>query len=62
LMTGFTADYSSGELNIQADELDDGGWFAIDDLPHLPPKRSIARWLIDMAVKDLQAGVNRIKD
>ncbi len=50
LMTGFTADYSSGELNIQKEELEAGDWFTIDNLPELPPKRSIARWLIDMAV------------
>jgi NAD+ diphosphatase len=48
LMTGFSADYSSGELKLQADELDEGDWFDIDDLPQLPPRRSIARWLIDM--------------
>ena len=50
LMTGFTADYRSGDLNIQEEELEEGGWFAIDNLPQLPPKRSIARWLIDMVV------------
>ncbi len=52
LMTGFTADYASGELKLQADELDDGDWFSIDNLPQLPPRRSIARWLIDKAVND----------
>lgn len=61
IMTGFTADYSSGELKLQADELIEGDWYAIDNLPQLPPRRSIARWLIDMAVNDLQINTNRIQ-
>ena len=61
LMTGFTADYCSGELKIQTEELEEGGWFSIDNLPQLPPRRSIARWLIDMVITDLQVSTNRIK-
>jgi len=61
IMTGFTADYLSGELKLQADELAEGGWFPLDDLPQLPPRRSIARWLIDKVVKDLQQSVNKLK-
>jgi len=62
IMTGFSADYEAGEIKLQADELDAGGWFSIDNLPHLPPRRSIARWLIDQAIKDLQTGPNTLKD
>ncbi|MCF6179553.1 MAG: NAD(+) diphosphatase [Geopsychrobacter sp.] len=54
LMAGFSADYRDGEIRLQTDELTEGGWFSIDNLPQLPPKRSIARWLIDKTVKDLQ--------
>jgi NAD+ diphosphatase len=61
LMTGFSAEYQSGEVKLQADELAEGGWFAYDNLPQLPPRRSIARWLIDMAVKDLQINRNTLK-
>jgi NAD+ diphosphatase len=47
LMTGFVADYVSGEICIEEKELEDVRWFRLDALPQLPPKRSIARYLID---------------
>lgn len=47
LMAGFVADYANGEVKVQESELEDARWFAVDDLPTLPPKRSIARYLID---------------
>jgi len=47
LMTGFSADYEAGEIILEREELENGGWFSVDNLPQLPPKRSIARWLID---------------
>jgi len=47
LMAGFTARYLSGEVVPQADELEDARWFRLDDLPRLPPKRSIARYILD---------------
>ena len=47
LMAGFVADYSSGEITIETDELEDARWFPVDALPALPPPRSIARWIID---------------
>jgi NAD+ diphosphatase len=48
-MTGFTADYAGGEVVVEEKELEDAGWFPLDALPDLPPKRSIARYLIDEA-------------
>ncbi|MDT8423805.1 MAG: NAD(+) diphosphatase [Desulfuromonadales bacterium] len=50
LMTGFRADYAGGEVCAQDDELEEARWFALDKLPTLPPKRSIARYLIDREV------------
>ncbi|SDM41869.1 NAD+ diphosphatase [Geoalkalibacter ferrihydriticus] len=47
LMAGFVADYAGGEIKVQESELEDARWFSVDDLPVLPPKRSIARYLID---------------
>ncbi|MGH9962383.1 MAG: NAD(+) diphosphatase, partial [Pyrinomonadaceae bacterium] len=47
LMIGFMADYAGGELQVDHAELEDGGWYSIDNLPLLPPKISIARKLID---------------
>ena len=46
LMVGFTADYLSGDLQLQKAELSDGGWFARDNLPCLPDPSSIAYRLI----------------
>lgn len=49
LMTGFVADYVSGEIVLQEDELEAAAWYKIDQLPTIPPQRSIARYLIDRA-------------
>ena len=45
-MVGFTADYLSGELQLQKAELSDGGWYGRDNLPYLPNPSSIAYRLI----------------
>jgi len=51
LMTGFVAEYAGGELVVQRSELEDARWFPVDDLPNLPPKRSIARYLLDTGLE-----------
>lgn len=48
LMLGFHAEYSSGEIVMQADEIEDARWFALDDLPLLPAANSISRYLIEL--------------
>jgi len=47
LMAGFVADWTSGEIRVCEKELEDARWFRKDALPGLPPRRSIARYLID---------------
>lgn len=47
LMVGFTANYRSGEIKLQRQELNNGGWFGRNSMPHIPDKASIARRLID---------------
>lgn len=47
LMVGFEADYVSGDITLQREELVEGGWFTKDNLPTIPEKLSIARKLID---------------
>ena len=47
LMVGFFADYESGEIKLQEDELSAGAFYHRDNLPELPHKLSIARRLID---------------
>lgn len=48
MMLGFHAEYASGEIVPQLDELEDAAWFNIHDLPQLPMPGSIARYLIDL--------------
>lgn len=47
LMIGFTADYLDGDLRLQKEELNSGGWFSRNNLPDIPGRASLARWLID---------------
>jgi len=47
IMIGFTADYDSGELCVQEEELTRAAWFSRDNMPDIPEKLSIARMLID---------------
>ena len=47
LMVGFFAEYESGELKLQDEELSRGGWFNKNSLPTIPEKLSLARMLID---------------
>ena len=47
LMVGFEADYVSGTIKLQREELASGSWFSKDNLPTIPEKLSIARQLID---------------
>jgi len=52
LMIGFTADYAGGELRVDPEEIEDAGWYGVDNLPALPPKVSIARAMIDSFVTE----------
>jgi NAD+ diphosphatase len=47
LMAGFIADYAGGDVVVEEKELEDARWFPLNALPQLPPRRSIARYLID---------------
>jgi len=51
LMIGFTAEYESGEINVDKNELTDAAWFARDEIPRIPPSISIARKLIDWFIE-----------
>ncbi len=50
LMIGFTATYAGGEISLEDPEIEDAGWFTVDNLPPIPGKISIARKLIDWFV------------
>jgi NAD+ diphosphatase len=47
VMIGFTADYESGEIKLQEEELNAGAFYTKDNLPEIPRKLSLARKLID---------------
>lgn len=48
LMAGFVAEYAGGEIRVDHAELEDARWFSPDAMPaSIPPRRSIARWIID---------------
>lgn len=52
LMIGFIADYAGGEIEPEPAEIEDAGWFRVDELPDLPPRVSIARAMIDAFVAE----------
>ncbi|WP_297575794.1 NAD(+) diphosphatase [uncultured Deefgea sp.] len=52
LMLAFFADYVSGEIVCQADEIEDARWFSPDDLPLLPSASSIAYRLLQAGLKE----------
>jgi NAD+ diphosphatase len=45
-MTGFTAEYVSGELRLDEAEIADAGWFTVDNMPNTPTTVSISGQLI----------------
>lgn len=47
LMMGFIAEYESGEIQVDHNELEDACWFHIDNLPKKPFILSIARNILD---------------
>ncbi|MNM16743.1 NADH pyrophosphatase [compost metagenome] len=47
LMVGFLADYESGEIAVDGEEIVHADWFRPDSLPVIPAKVSIARKIID---------------
>ena len=46
-MIAFTATHAGGQLTPESSELEDAGWFTLENLPPVPPRISIARQLID---------------
>ncbi|MCQ2368642.1 MAG: NAD(+) diphosphatase [Kiritimatiellae bacterium] len=52
IMVGFTAEYESGELTPDGEEVIESGWFSKDNLPEIPLPGSIARALIDEFLND----------
>ena len=51
LMIGFTAEYESGEIEIDDIEIGAADWFSKDSIPEIPPHGSISRILIEDFLK-----------
>ena len=56
LMVAYTARYAGGEIAAQAGEIEHAQWFALDALPAIPPRLSIAGHLIRDTLAALRAG------
>ncbi len=52
LMIGFTAEYKSGDILVDKNELEEASWFSADRLPSTPKPYSISGKLIDWFVKN----------
>ena len=51
LMVAFTAEYAGGEIKTDPTEIRHAAWFTADNLPHIPPRITVARQLIDWFVQ-----------
>jgi NAD+ diphosphatase len=47
LMLAFTAEYASGEIVLEEEEMEEANWYTADSLPQIPSSISISRQLID---------------
>lgn len=54
LMLGFHARYAGGEIVPQPGEIEEAAWWSVRDLPGIPPRGTISRWLIDSYLARLQ--------
>ncbi|MCA9918985.1 MAG: NAD(+) diphosphatase [Anaerolineales bacterium] len=54
LMVGFTAEYASGDIVLEEEEIADAQWFTVDTLPNLPSGMSIARRLVDAFIAQVE--------
>jgi NAD+ diphosphatase len=54
LMVGFFAEYESGEIEVDGEEIIEAQWWHYTDLPRTPPKGAIAHSLVSDYVQRLQ--------
>jgi NAD+ diphosphatase len=53
-MIAFLCDWAGGDIRVDALEIEDAKWFRMTGLPQLPQPISIARRLIDAAVREMR--------
>jgi NAD+ diphosphatase len=52
LMLGFRAEYESGEIEVDGEEIEEAGFFKADAMPSMFPGRvSISQWLVQDFLK-----------
>ncbi|PKL67029.1 MAG: NAD(+) diphosphatase [Methanobacteriales archaeon HGW-Methanobacteriales-1] len=57
LMIGFTAEYESGDIEVDGAEIAHAKWFEVNDLPEMPSRISIAGELIDWYIKNYSENI-----
>lgn len=59
LMLGYTAEYESGGIQPDNHEIDDAGWYTVEEFKNviIPGYHAIARWLIDELFPEIK-GIN----
>ena len=55
IMVGFRAEYASGVLTADGEEVVESGWFDKANLPEIPLKGSIARAMVDAWLEEQDA-------
>lgn len=55
LMIGFIADYKAGDITPEPEEIAEADWFDYDQLPLVPPSRTISGLIIDAFVSDCKS-------
>jgi NAD+ diphosphatase len=50
-MVGFLAEYKSGDIVMDAEELADARWFDRDAMPLIPPPTAISGQILDIWLK-----------
>ena len=61
LMAGFMADYVSGDIRCQPNEIEEAYWFDITALPEIPPVQTLSGQMIAQAQSEIasKSGLNQ---
>jgi NAD+ diphosphatase len=57
LMAGFFAEYESGVIKVDGNEIMDADWFKKDNFPNIPQKFTLARKIIDKYIDKVNSDV-----
>ena len=51
-MIGYFAEYDTGEIILEDEEIEEAYWFKLNELPLIPPEESISGLLIRSYIED----------